>query len=405
MSPAEMTAAAVLILPFGMYLCSLIVFFHMKHMIVAAAAFAVLSFSSGAQAVPDTWFSSFLFPDSGSVVEGDGMYSVFLGDGRSIFLMGDSYIGTVSEGKRISGDHMYRNTYIVYDHERQRPVPLAGACGPETSAAVPEGVTDESSRWFWPGHGFTVGDRLYVFQQLMYSGSGPQGWNFHYDRTYILQYALPDISLDPVRQAPVPYDRLCTGEPSSENPHVHFGAAALNDIDSSGYLYIYAQVDIVNGFDPVTDVYIARTVEEKLFSEWEYFDGEGWSVRSEDAAAMQGLSEVAVSSQFNVFRLDGKYVLLTQDKSWNSGKIYTFISDTPCGPWSGKTLVYRIPDLADSDWYTYNAMAHPQFENDGRILVSYNVNSNDFSDQKSDVESYRPRFIWVDKKLILGLSR
>ena len=105
------------------------------------------------------------------------------------------------------------------------------------------------------------------------------------------------------------------------------------------------------------------------------------------------------------FRLDGKYVLLTQDKSWNSGKIYTFISDTPYGPWRGKTLVYRIPDLPDSDWYTYNAMAHPQFEDDGRILVSYNVNSNDFSDQKSDVESYRPRFIWVDKKLILGLSR
>ena len=105
------------------------------------------------------------------------------------------------------------------------------------------------------------------------------------------------------------------------------------------------------------------------------------------------------------FRLDGKYVLLTQDKSWNSGKIYTFISDTTYGPWRGKTLVYRIPDLPDSDWYTYNAMAHPQFEDDGRILVSYNVNSNDFSDHKSDVESYRPRFIWVDKKLILGLNR
>lgn len=44
------------------------------------------------------------------------MYSILLPDGRSIFLMGDSYIGTVSNGQRSTSDHMYRNTYIVYDN-------------------------------------------------------------------------------------------------------------------------------------------------------------------------------------------------------------------------------------------------------------------------------------------------
>ncbi len=40
-------------------------------------------------------------------------------------------------------------------------------------------------------------------------------------------------------------------------------------------------------------------------------------------------------------------------------------------------------------------MAHPQFEKDGMILVSYNVNTGTFAEQFSDVESYRPRFVWI----------
>ena len=109
-----------------------------------------------------------------------------------------------------------------------------------------------------------------------------------------------------------------------------------------------------------------------------------------------------MSSQFNVFRLDGKYVLITQDKTFNSGKIYTFTSSSPYGPWGDRKLIYEIPDLGHKNWFTYNAMAHPQFERDGMILVSFNVNTDDFSEQYSNVESYRPRFFWIEKDMILS---
>lgn len=360
----------------------------------------VSGFSMYAQEDPD--IASLIMPDSGSVVEGDGMYSIALGDGRSLFLMGDSFIGEVERGVRVSGDHMYRNTYSVFDHRTFSSRALAGAAGKETSAAVPEGVTDESARWYWPGHGFVVGDRLYVFQFLMYSGEGPAGWNFHYGRTDILQYSLPDIGLVPEKAAPVPYSGEPGDPPSREHPQVHFGAAALNDLDSTGYLYIYAQVDVENGWTPVTEVYVARTTEKDLFISWEYYTGTGWSRDQDMAAALQGLDTVPVSSQFNVFKLDGKYALLTQDKSWNSGKIYTFTSGSPWGPWENKTLVYQVPDLPDTDWYSYNAMAHPQFGKNGKILISYNVNTGDFQELKTNVSSYRPRMVWVDKDLILG---
>lgn len=41
-----------------------------------------------------------LIPDRGRVTGGDGTYSIPLPDGRSIFLMGDSYIGPVTNGQR-----------------------------------------------------------------------------------------------------------------------------------------------------------------------------------------------------------------------------------------------------------------------------------------------------------------
>lgn len=334
----------------------------------------------------DTVIASSIIPDSGSVTEGDGMYSIPLPDGRSIFLMGDSYTGTVSNGRRISGNHMYRNTYFIYD--RGRTSAICNANGENTSAAVPAGVKDEGKKWYWPGHGFVAGDRLYIFQFLMYNTGEGGGWAFGYEKTNVLEYSLPDVKL--IKDSPLPF--------SLTDDTIHYGAAALNDGD---WLYVYAQVDIENDLDPVTEVLAARTSPGSLFDRWEFWTGYSWSPDPDDAAKLEGLDAVPVSSQFNVFKLDGKYVLLTQDKTFNSGKIYTFTSSSPTGPWGNRTLIYEIPDLGNSNWYTYNAMGHPQFEKDGMILVSFNVNTSDFSEQTTDVASYRPRFFWVEKEMIL----
>jgi hypothetical protein len=174
--------------------------------------------------------------------------------------------------------------------------------------------------------------------------------------------------------------------------------AALNDDD---YIYIYAQQNIDNGWDPISDALVARTTIDDLYTNWEYFDGSDWSSNSDDAVQMEGLSSVAISSQFNVFKLNGRYVLFTQEKQFNSGEIYSFISDSPQGPWYNKQLVYEIQEKDKPGLFTYNAMAHPQFEKDGMILISYNVNNEDFVAQHEDVSTYRPRFIWIEIENIL----
>ena len=333
----------------------------------------------------DHVFGKSIIQDKSGVTAGDGMYSIALPDGRSIFLMGDSYVGHVTNGVRSTGDHMYRNTYNIYDNGKTTA--LYAVNGGTSSAAVPPGITNEGQKWYWPGHGYVVDNTLYIYQTLMYQGA-EGAWGFMYETTRILEYSLPDIKL--IKD---------TGIPCHAPENVHYGMAAINDGD---YQYIYAQVDIENDWDPVTEVYVARTTVEDMYSKWEFYNGSGWSENSSDAAPLAGLSSVAVSSQFNVIKLRGKYVLFTSAKNWNSRKVYTFVSDTPYGPWKNKKLIYELPELAQNNWYSYNAMVHPQFERNGMILGSYCVNTDTFSEQFSNVASYRPIFYWLDVDTILN---
>jgi hypothetical protein len=334
----------------------------------------------------DRSIARIIIPDRGGVTAGDGMYSIPLPDGRVIFLMGDSYIGPVTNGQRSTSDRMYRNTYFLYDRETMRVTPIYGFGGnPQASAAVPPGYPDER-KWYWPGHGFVNGEKLYIFQTLMYQGAEGM-WGFMYERTDLLEYSLPDLEL--IRVTAVPYEG---------SADVHFGMAALHDGD---YNYIYAQVDVRNDFDPISEVLAARVPEGNPYGSWEYYTGSGWSGNPADAVKLEGLASVPVSSQFNVFKLRDKYVLLTQKKTFNSGDIYTFVSDTPVGPWRNKKLIFKTYEQDTPNLLTYNAMAHPWFEKEGMILVSYNVNTEVFAQQFSDVSSYRPRFFWVDIDTIL----
>lgn len=333
----------------------------------------------------DKVIAGVIIPDQGSVTAGDGMYSILLPDGRSIFLMGDSYVGTVTDGQRPTSDRMYRNTYFVYDNGKVSAV-YGQEGNKNASAAVPPGYPDEQ-KWYWPGHGFVNGDKLYIFQTLMYQG-GEGMWGFMYETTHILEYDLPGLELNKI--TPIPFNG---------STDIHYGMAALNDGD---YNYIYAQVDIRNDMDPITEVLVARTAVGNPYDNWQYYNGSGWSINPSDAVKLEGLSTVPVSSQFNVFKLRGKYVLLTQKKTFNSGEIYTFIADNPTGPWRNKQLIFRTYEQDIPHLLTYNAMAHPQFEKDGMILVSYNVNTEVFAEQFSDVSTYRPRFFWVDIDKIIN---
>ena len=143
---------------------------------------------------------------------------------------------------------------------------------------------------------------------------------------------------------------------------------------------------------------MARTTLNSLTENWEYRTKNGWTTLIEKAEPMRKMDG---SEQFSVIQLDNKIVYLTQLGSF-SKEVYSYVSDTPYGPWSEGTLIYNTPvPFENENLITYNTVAHPQFNRDGKLLISYNTNSQLLEDHYKNAAIYKPRFARIPIEMIL----
>ncbi|MGQ8336856.1 hypothetical protein ACUNWD_09920 [Sunxiuqinia sp. A32] len=324
--------------------------------------------------------------DFGGTTGADGTISVLMPDGSSVFMMGDSFLGEVIEGKRDSTTKMINNTFIVVDPEVKSSETLyQGECDDPESFVIPE---NDPGRFYWPGHGF-VQDSIFHFFMSRFWINGAEMWGFKFVNTDYFKYSWPDFELISVE--PFEYS-LING--------VHWGHAVLDDGE---YKYIYGSKP---GEDNICNAHVCRTkvlAQKSLDLEnVEFYDGEQWSNDPESTKPMLGTSS-NISEQFSVFKYQDKYVLLSQQRGIGAGEIYTYIADSPFGPWRNKQMVYRTTETeSDNDIITYNAMAHPQYIEDGKLVICYNVNSLKISKVFEDVNNYRPVFLRVELAQIMG---
>ena len=72
------------------------------------------------------------------------------------------------------------------------------------------------------------------------------------------------------------------------------------------------------------------------------------------------------------------------------------VADQPWGPWSEPVELWTCPEPArQKGYFAYAGKAHPELSPDDELLVTYAVNSFQFSDLFNDATLYRPRFIKV----------
>lgn len=250
-----------------------------------------------------------------------------------------------------------------------------------------EAATSQYTYWYWPGHGFQRGNTLYLFMTKFYQGGEGQ-WGFRFGGTDFVRIDMRDYSVKSIEEI---YDINCP---------IHWGHCVLKQGD---WYYVYGTRSGA-GYDPAQLCVSRAKFDETTdgLGAYEYFDGKGWSSDPAAAAACEGL-DVSVSEQFSVFAYDGRYVLLTQRRAQQAGDIYSYVADTPVGPWYNKKLLYATTEqIEDPELFTYNAMAHPQFINDrGELLFCYNINSYNLQKPYLDVSTYRPVFLRVPMSVIL----
>lgn len=340
--------------------------------------------AAGSDAVfVDTLFNDLFMGDCGGFTGGDGTYSVLLPDGRTAWIFGDTFIDGVNpDNTRERQDPIYiRNAVVVQDGEKMTTL-YQHVYGKRASFAIhPDSRREdhlrEDSVWFWPGDGYVEGDQLRIFySEFVQADTGM--WGFDWRGTWLGSYSLPELEeIELVKLK----DRTET--------HLHFGHAVHDD---ESFIYLY-------GAGEKKYPYAARYKRGGVEGPWEYFNGAGWQ---DDIALAAPMADIHGSEQFSVFQLDDRYVMVTQ-MSGISDDICSFISETPYGPWENRQLLYTTP-LPDSteNLFTYNAVAHPQFIENGMLLISYNTNSYELADHYRNASVYRPRFFRAPVSMILG---
>lgn len=330
-------------------------------------------------------FDNLVMVDSSGVTGADGVISFLLDKETSVFMMGDSFLRPVQNKKRDVNSEMINNTFILVNESKMSHIALY-----EGTIANPDALLKPNygnpKEYYWPGHGFEKNGVLHVFMSRFLNGDG--AWGFKFSGTDYI--TLDAKSFEIISQKDFPY---------SNRKNVHYGHSVLNIED---FTYIYGAW---SGKDS-TALHVARgklDSDTNQLHSFQFFDGNVWNTDPITSVSLSGIGQ-QVPEQFSVFEYGNVFVLILQARELGNGNIYSYLSDSPTGPWRNEKLLYHTTEQENrkDQVFTYNAMAHPQYISDDKLLISYCVNSFEVSNiHQVNTDYYRPKFIWVPMEMIL----
>lgn len=327
----------------------------------------------------DTTMIKLLCPPGKDIFTGsDGAVSIVISEDKSLWIWGDAFMGEVIDNQRGTPETtplIMGNIFVEQEGENVKTI--CGGTPQNPQAVLQSDSVDGKLTVYWPHHGFVKNNILHTYMiQVVFD---PKVLFYVNDLTYF-RLNLSDYTLiDKQNVASYPVSKIWYG----------WGFFELD-----GYYYTY-------GGNNSRELHVARgqLINDKL-QNWEYFDGIDWNPDPSKTQKLEGI-DIRISTQFSIFPHKDKYILITQKPT--ARDIYSYIADSPTGPWYNKKLLYTTPEPAmDDNIYAYNAMAHPQYDKNNRLLVSYCVNARKGEPAIwEDASIYRPRFLRVSYDYIL----
>lgn len=380
-------------------------------LILASAWCASASAQAPAATVDDGWRGAFM--GSEGLVAADGLGSVRLPGDRILWLLGDSIIGTVKDGRVQPGAAMSRNAILVCPAGPDSPAPDAvqrlwgpKPAGNRTGWVTPEGTGEGPLRWCWPVGGAVLLDgpttgpeshpRLLIFYADM--GEREAGatdcWNF---RQVGNRLAVVENPADAPADWKVGQRVIWSGRPEGAR-QINWGSAVMLDPrpepgkDADLLVFGTDGTDVMN-----KKAVLARAPRQRPddFSAWRFWTGEAWSDKEADAAAVAA----DISDEFSIHALPGPggpALIMVHTEGRLGRKVLARTAGRPEGPWSDPRTLYEAPEPAATQGvFVYGAKAHPEIAREGELALTYCVNSTDFAAVLGHIAHYRPRFFRV----------
>lgn len=344
---------------------------------------------------------------------GDGIFSIPL-NGKEyetakkqdtvLFLFSDSLIklkGPIKNNKINNEDYtMIHNSMAILDgsdpasgmefywknKSQQKP----------GSVVYPKSAASEDGDYYWLGDGFVnvSGDGALYFFAYRVRDVETDGF-FPFEQKDVTLIRVDKDSKFPYTD----FDEIPTDlmyEISGKYGLTTYGNSILVNTEEAGaphpdgYIYIYGTV----GYYKELLVARVRPVHFAHIEKWTFWDGEAWSTDKKQAlpVAKGTANEISVSPL-----KDGRFIVVYQQNGLEP-YVVAQMAKSPVGPfYPPKTVWYCDEVNDDKDYFAYNAKAHPSISKNGKLIISYNLNSFDFfKDVLVDANHYRPRFIELD---------
>ena len=311
---------------------------------------------------------------------GDCASTVNLGDGRTLWLFGDSWIDPSGKGTR-QGARMVSNSVAVQSGTDPALADIVFRWGKDADGQPEAFVPDRDDERHWFGNGVRLGDRLVLFLNRTISTDTGLGFDSAGWTAVTVDNPDADVSEWRVRTLETPSNPL--------GIIVGFAAAfRLGD-------HVYA----LGSQNPVKShpIYAARwpvnEVRQGRLMSPEWWAGErlGWVSDSSGAARWplfeNGQSELSV----HLDPATGRF-LAVQTQGFGPADVMMRAAPTLTGPWTGRQMLYRPPEYRRPNVMIYAAKAHPQLTG-ADLVLTYATNTFEFGELLTDDRIYYPRFV------------
>ncbi|MFZ0522349.1 MAG: DUF4185 domain-containing protein [Candidatus Acidiferrales bacterium] len=323
----------------------------------------------------------------------DDAYSIPLAPTESLWLFGDTFVGTTATTLRSQSATMVRNSIGISICRQGKPCTIR-YFWQKRNDPKPRSFFDTGTDglWYWPLDGFLSGKTLYVALLAVRNKPGAgagDAFGFEIAGTRL-------ATIDNPRARPeawqIHIDDLT-------DAHLWAGVSLIADGD---YVIWYTQVSMGEGKGFMTAMRVPREKVGNPTGHWEYLRKDSqWvtGLAGNDAMHVieQPISEMSVRYHPSI----KKWLALSGGPEFPSPRAVVRSADSPIGPWSSPQTVYEFPEMKrdnpgyDKDTFCYAVKEHIEFT-DTEIALTYACNSMVVAKTMANMNIYRPRGVILE---------
>lgn len=314
-------------------------------------------------------------------VGSDGASSVDLGNGRTLWLFGDTWIDTSGRGTR-RGARMVSNTLGIQTGTDPSRASIVFYWGRGADGAPAAFVPDRGRERLWLGNGVRVGDRLVLFFNRTRSGTGGLGFESVGWTAVLVENPDAEPSAWRVRPLDTPANPL----------GVVVGYAAV--LRMGEFVYAFGSEDPVKSHPIYAVRWPAAQVRDGNLFHPQWWVGEtfgGW-VADSSPARRWPLFENGSSDLTLHFDDATRRFLVMQAVGFGPADVTMRAAPALTGPWTSPRMVYRPPEYYRPNVMIYSAKAHPHLSG-ADLVATYATNTFQFGEHQTDSLIYYPRFV------------